>query len=113
MSVKCPYCQKALHGDERWCNHCENDISKHMFKHDKPKCFIATAAFGSPFIYEVQVLRNFRDEKLDNNLLGRLFIKSYYKLSPPIANVIEKNNLLKNLTKKILSPIVKIILKFK
>lgn len=54
-------------------------------------CFIATAAFGSPHAVEIDVLRNFRDNRLSPNWLGRHFIKTYYHLSPPIANWISKS----------------------
>ncbi|MDD5712546.1 MAG: metallophosphoesterase, partial [Smithellaceae bacterium] len=49
------------------------------------KCFIATAAFGSPFEPEVAALRRFRDRKLNTNLWGRLFVRGYYRISPPFA----------------------------
>ncbi|MBL7054327.1 hypothetical protein ISS05_01050 [Candidatus Woesearchaeota archaeon] len=110
---KCPYCGKELTEDERYCFHCENDLSKFVDKEEKPKCFIATAAYGSPFVKEVEILRNFRDEKLKNNFFGLWFINLYYKLSPPIAKIIEKNNFLKKIVRKTLTPVVKLILKNK
>ena len=53
----------------------------------KSGCFIATAACGvnSP---EVMTLRHFRDDVLLNSALGRLFVRTYYRLSPPIASLI-------------------------
>lgn len=48
-------------------------------------CYIATAVYGSYEAPEVQVLRKFRDEVLQNSSFGRLFISTYYKLSPPVA----------------------------
>lgn len=52
-------------------------------------CMIATAAFGSPMAAEVQVLRNFRDNKVGQTFLGRnfmnLFHSWYYSFSPTIA----------------------------
>jgi len=58
----------------------------------KPKgspCFIATACFG-PESREVYLLRQFRDLRLRRSKLGRASIALYYKLSPPIANVLSK-----------------------
>jgi len=51
----------------------------------KSCCYIATAVYGSYEAPEVRVLRRFRDEVLQNSSLGRLFISTYYKLSPPVA----------------------------
>ena len=35
--VKCPYCGKELTGDETFCWHCENDLSKLKDKMEKPE----------------------------------------------------------------------------
>lgn len=51
----------------------------------KRYCYIATAVYGSYEAPEVQVLRKFRDEVLQNSFFGRLFISTYYKFSPPVA----------------------------
>ena len=55
-------------------------------KKDGGGCYIATAVYGSYDAPEVLVLRQFRDNILSATALGRLFIKIYYRLSPPIAN---------------------------
>lgn len=60
---------------------------------NKPKCFIATAVFQAPMSHEVQTLRRFRDECLKKHRLGRAFVASYYKISPPIANWLDKKPL--------------------
>jgi hypothetical protein len=51
----------------------------------KRGCYIATAVYGSYSAPEVRVLRRFRDETLARSLPGRLFIRAYYRVSPPIA----------------------------
>ena len=51
-------------------------------------CFIATAAFGSPTHPAVAILRQFRDSMLSTNTLGQSFIDTYYRFSPPLAQVI-------------------------
>lgn len=51
----------------------------------KEGCYIATAVYGSYDAPEVMALRRFRDETLKKSVLGRLFIRVYYKFSPPIA----------------------------
>ena len=69
-------------------------------------CFIATAAFGSPIDKHVQILKDFRDIYLLKSKLGVAFVKTYYKYSPPIANVIERNGILKNVVRIGLMPII-------
>jgi len=70
-------------------------------------CFIATAAYGTPTAEQIDVLRQFRDTVLLGNAAGRLFVASYYRLSPPIANTIARNNLLRALVRELLvDPVV-------
>ena len=69
-------------------------------------CFIATAAFGSYMEPDVMVLRNFRDEHLLTNSLGRKFVDFYYKHSPPVAHVIARHEGLRTATRWALSPVV-------
>lgn len=107
--VNCPYCGKEIQEGERYCWHCENDISKVTDEEEAPKCFIATAAYGTPFAEEINILRNFRDKRIKNNFIGMVFIKFYYKISPPIAKIISKNKFLRKITRVILKPVIKII----
>ena len=54
-------------------------------------CFIATAAYSTPMAEEIQILREFRDEYLLTNPLGRSIVGLYYKVSPPIAEFITEH----------------------
>lgn len=72
-------------------------------------CFIATAAYGTPFAEEIDVLRDFRDDFLMQNSPGRAFVKFYYKVSPPIANFIGKNESLRKIVRKMLNVVVLIL----
>ena len=69
-------------------------------------CFIATAAFGSYLEPHVKVLRNFRDNCLLTNTLGKAFVKFYYKHSPPIADVIREHASLRYATRLALFPLI-------
>lgn len=69
-------------------------------------CFIATAAFGSPLHRYVKILREFRDRYLVSNKIGRAFVRWYYKTSPAIARIIEKNVFLKIITRIFLLPLI-------
>ena len=72
-------------------------------------CYIATMVYGDYNHPQVMVLRGFRDKFLSNYLLGKLFIRFYYKYSPTWVKVLEDNKLFNNAIKKALNIIIKII----
>jgi hypothetical protein len=69
-------------------------------------CFIATAAFGTPFEKHVNILREFRDRCLLTTSPGQAFVKFYYEVSPPIAGKIAQNEGLRFITRCSLMPLV-------
>lgn len=69
-------------------------------------CFIATAAYGSSEEAHVRILRQFRDKKLLTNVLGREFVKLYYRYSPPVARYIAGRDVLRFLIRWSLKPAV-------
>lgn len=71
---------------------------------DEFDCFITTATYGSPFRPKVEVFREFRNQFLKTNLLGRIIIESYYKISPPIALWIRNNPQAKPVIRALLWP---------
>ncbi len=70
------------------------------------RCFIATAAYGSPFEKHVEILRAFRDVYLLPSKLGRLFVETYYSFSPNVASLITDSETLKALVRVALLPAV-------
>lgn len=48
-------------------------------------CYVATAVYGSYDCPEVWTLRRYRDNVLDSTWFGRLFIRTYYAISPTLV----------------------------
>lgn len=69
----------------------------------KPKegCFIATACYGSPMCTEVLLLREFRDRRLAQSVFGRVAVRLYYYISPPLATALSRRPYLKALVRRV------------
>jgi hypothetical protein len=73
-------------------------------------CFIASAAYGTPTAEQVDVLREFRDVVLLESTVGSQFVTLYYKFSPPVADFIAGNEILRTLVRELLvAPIVWVV----
>jgi hypothetical protein len=70
-------------------------------------CFIATAAYGTPFAHEVETLRCFRDEVLARSAPGRLLIRLYEAVSPPLAALLARSAHGRALVRALLRPVVR------
>jgi len=53
-------------------------------------CLIATAAFGTHLVGEIDALREFRDRRLLQSAIGRHYVRIYCNASPPIAKWVAK-----------------------
>jgi hypothetical protein len=69
-------------------------------------CFIATAAYGTPMVEEIRILREFRNGYLLTNSLGQALVNIYYRASPPIADFITEHPRLKPIVRAGLMPAV-------
>jgi len=73
-------------------------------------CFIATAAYGTETASQLKILRDFRDQVLLKNALGSRFVATYYKVSPPVAAFIAKNDFLRAVVREVLvDPVVHLL----
>jgi hypothetical protein len=104
MAGKCVKCGKyvcsqcaKLKGDKVYCPNCAGP------------CFIATAAYGTPLATEIDVLREFRDSKLNMNLIGRRLVTLYYTISPPLANIIARSERMRAFVRFNLTPIIRVV----
>jgi len=80
---------------------------KEYLKSTKSGCFIATAVYGDGMAIEVILLRQYRDQKLMVYGWGRLLVKLYYIVSPPLAHLLDKSEWAKQIVRYwILDPIV-------
>lgn len=89
----------------------EVELRQQQTWYEKPRwnddCFVATAAYGTPFADDIDILRMWRDYELKNSKPGRIFVKYYYSLIGPFfAWFISKSVILKYITRQLLKPIV-------
>jgi hypothetical protein len=76
------------------------------FRATSSPCCTVTAAYGTPMAGEIGILREFRDEYLLTNPLGKTVADTYYRFSPPIAEFITEHPSLKPIVRAGLTPAV-------
>lgn len=103
MAGKCVKCGKyvcsqcaKLKGDKVYCQKCAG-------------CFIATAAYGTVMATEIDILREFRDKRLEPNSLGKNLVRLYYMVSPPLASAIARSEDMKALVRLNLNPVIYVL----
>lgn len=74
---------------------------------EKSGCFIVTSAFESSNCYEVIILSQFRDQKLNKNWLGKKLIKIYYTLSPYLVILLNHFSFLKPIVRLFIRIVIK------
>ncbi|GET36945.1 CFI-box-CTERM domain-containing protein [Microseira wollei] len=63
-------------------------------------CFIATAAYSTSTHPDLDTFRNFRDQKLLTNPVGKQLVSLYYQISPSIAQYVERQPTIKSLARQ-------------
>jgi len=73
-------------------------------------CFIATAAYGTDTAEQLDILREFRDTVLLPNRVGAEFVSLYYRASPPIADFVSQNEVLRTMVRVgLVDPLVRLL----
>lgn len=79
-------------------------------KSGKGPCFIAEAVYHErPWAAELWLLRHFRDEVLMPHFAGRIFVKFYYRYSPPLAAFLREQPQLQLFVRHILQKIAHLV----
>jgi hypothetical protein len=68
-------------------------------------CFIATAAYGSPFDRHLPAFREFRDRVLLKTSAGAAFVSFYYRHSPGAAEAVAGHPALAAIVRLVLTPV--------
>ncbi len=87
----------------------EETTTEEEYEEVDVKCFIATAAFGTPYAGEIKRLCAFRDDYLLKTKAGQSMVRLYYYASPPLARIVSKNDLLKTVVRVMIRICLKVI----
>lgn len=68
----------------------------------KKGCYIATCVYGAYDCPQVWVLRRYRDNYLETHFWGKMFIKSYYFISPKVVRAFGKRRWFNAFWRKVL-----------
>lgn len=86
----------------------ENDLTRLGTEEKKGGCFVATAVYGvdAP---QAEALRVFRDSRMMPSASGRLAIRLYYWLSPPLATWIRGTSVRQSFARQLFDPVVRLV----
>ena len=80
-------------------NQARSSASYQRQSYSSGGCYIATCVYGSYDCPQVWTLRRYRDDTLGSTWYGRLFIRTYYAISPTLVKWFGKTNWFKKLWK--------------
>ena len=104
---KCVTCKEAVFLCDK---HKKKVVGEEIYcKEHESECFIATAVFGTPFDPKIDLLRDFRDQWLASTVFGRAAVYTYYEISPSIARIARRNDIVRNVLRKtVVQPALKL-----
>lgn len=88
-----------------------NNVGKRSNSSSSGGCYIATMVYGDYDHPKVMVLRKYRDKVLMHHVLGREFVKFYYRYSPIWVEHLRDKKLINNFIRVILDKFVKYLKK--
>lgn len=77
----------------------KNEESKNIATESSGGCYVATCVYGSYDCPQVWTLRRYRDDTLGATWYGRLFIRTYYAISPTLVKWFGNTNWFKKMWK--------------
>ena len=103
----CVTCKEAVYLCDK---HKKKVIDDEIYcKEHESECFIATAVFGTPLDPKIDLLRDFRDQWILSKPLGRAAVYTYYEISPSIARIARRNDIVRNVLRRmIVQPALKL-----
>lgn len=93
--------------DMLWEEETKRGKSNNVSNNQSAGCYIATAIYGSYDCPEVWTLRRYRDNQLAKSWYGRLFVRTYYAISPTLVKWFGDTQWFKNMCKPKLDKLVK------
>ncbi len=88
------------------CDRAERALQRAPAGGGAPRCFVATAVYGSSEAPQVMVLRRYRDAVLLRHRAGRAFVRLYYAVSPGLARRLRDVSPVRRLLRRGLDAIV-------
>lgn len=109
LTIFCTECDSPVLESVKCQCGTSNPINGLTLRKEKPRCFIATATYGSSFAPEVMAFRQFRDDHLLRSKLGAAIVRFYYFASPPIATIVENHRLVRSFMRFLLQSVLRLI----
>ena len=91
--------------------HTRSYESKYHRSSRRRGCYVATCVYGSYDCPQVWTLRRYRDTKLASSWHGKLFIKTYYLISPALVKLFGKSKLFHKVFRPMIDSIVHKLIK--
>jgi hypothetical protein len=77
------------------------------YRSTKKACYVATAVYGHEDAWQVEKLRQYRDNVLRKHVWGRTFIYTYYLISPKLVILFKHVKPVNLLTRKLLDSFIR------
>ena len=108
MPVATANCSIECHNTSKWIGKHDSDTEKMCDTcHDPGQCFVSRVVGDKSS--RAEILRQFRDDVLSENVTGQVLIDIYYKISPTLSRAINKSPTLKKMSVWIIDTLLPVI----